>query len=89
MDLGSMRLINVNAFIEREKVKDEGKANHQTEVLKSTYDETAPYAILSHRWAEQEEVDYEEIVDLEKMEKKKQDKVRQRLGCKKILASCE
>ena len=78
MDLGSMHLINVNAFIKREKVmRDRGKANHQTEVLKSTYDETAPYAILSHRWAEQEEVDYEEIVDLAKMEKKKQDKVHQ------------
>ena len=48
-----------------------------------------PYEILSHQWAEQEEVNYEEIVDLAKMEKKKQDKVCQCLGYKKILTSCE
>ena len=82
----SMRLINIKAFLEREQVmSDGGGVNWQTEVLNSTYDEATSYAILSHRWTEQE-VNYEEIVDLAKMEKKEQ--IRQRLGYRKILASC-
>jgi len=62
----------------------EGK-DWETEVLDFTYDEATSYAILSHRWTEQE-VNYEEIVDLAKLEKK--DQIRQRLGYQKILASC-
>jgi len=78
-----MRLINVKAFLEREQVmSDGGGANRQIEVLNFTYDEATSYAILSHRWTEQE-VNYEEMVDLEK-----KDQIRQRLGYQKILASC-
>jgi len=81
-----MRLINIEAFLEREQVmSDGGGVNWQTEVLDSTYDKATSYAILSHRWTEQE-VNYEEIVDLAKMGKK--DQIRQRLGYQKILASC-
>jgi len=84
--LRSMRLINVKAFLDREQVmSDGGGKDWETEVLDSTYDEATSYAILSHRWTEQE-VNYEEIVDLAKMEKK--DQIRQRLGYQKILASC-
>jgi len=87
MHLHSMHLINVEAFLEREQVMSDGEGvNYQAEVLDSTYyDEATSYAILSHRWTEQE-VNYEEIVDLAKMEKKEQ--IRQRLGYRKILASC-
>ena len=66
-------------------MSDGGGVNWQTEVLDSTYDKATSYAILSHRWTEQE-VNYEEIVDLAKMGKK--DQIRQRLGYQKILASC-
>ena len=84
-----MRLINVKAFLEREQVMSNGgRVNRRTKVLGFADDEATSYAILSHRWTEQE-VDYEEIVDLAKMEKDEQNEVRQRLGYKKILASCE
>ena len=81
-----MRLINVKAFLEREKVMSNGGGvDWETEVLGFTYGEATSYAILSHRWTEQE-VNYEEIVDLAKMAKK--EKIRQRHGYWKILAGC-
>ena len=45
------------------------------------------YAILSHRWNDTE-VNYEEMVDLAKMERFKRDKIRERAGYKKILDTC-
>jgi len=85
--LRSMRLINVKAFLKREQVMSNGGGKDwETEVLAFTYDESTPYAILSHRWTDQE-VNYEEMVDLAKMEKK--DQIRHRLGYQKILASCK
>ena len=62
-----------------------GGVDWETEVLGFTYGEATSYAILSHRWTEQE-VNYEEIVDLAKMAKK--EKIRQRHGYWKILAGC-
>ena len=88
-NLGSMRLINVKAFMKREQVMSNGGAvNRQTKVLEFADDEATLYSILSHRWTGQE-VNYEEIVDLAKMEKDERNEVRRRLGYQKILASCE
>lgn len=88
MDLGNMRLINVKAFMERERLMNNGRMNHRTKVLELTDDEATSYAILAHRWTGQE-VSYKEIIDLANMEKDEQNEVRQRLGYRKILASCE
>ena len=61
----------------------------QTKVLKDHDDEVTEYAILSHRWNEPTEVNYESMVDLEKMDVKERNDIRQRLGYKKILDTCE
>ena len=50
-------------------------------------DDETDYAILSHRWNDTE-VNYEEIVDLAKMEGQKRDDIRERAGYKKILDTC-
>ncbi|KAL4065590.1 hypothetical protein V8B97DRAFT_2025726 [Scleroderma yunnanense] len=56
-----MCLINVKAFIERERKISLGwPANSQTKVLEFRDDETTAYAILSHRWVGQE-VDHDEM----------------------------
>ena len=88
-----MRLINVKAFVERERMISEGgRVDRRKKVLEFRDEDTA-YAILSHRWIEQEgettEVNYEEMIRLAKMEKDEQDAVRQRLGYQKILNTCE
>ncbi|KAL4074896.1 heterokaryon incompatibility protein-domain-containing protein [Scleroderma yunnanense] len=84
-----MRLINVKAFLRREKLIGRGKrVDRGTNVFKFCDDEATAYAILSHRWIEQE-VNYDEMVRLEKMEKGEQDEVRGRLGYRKILDSCK
>ena len=88
MHLYSMRLINVEAFLEREGLLRRGKrVNHRAKVLEFGDDEVTEYAILSHRWIEQE-VDYNEIVELTKMDKERNE-IRQRDGYRKILQSCE
>ena len=85
-----MRLINIKAFLEREHLMDKsGRVARRTKVLEFADDESTKYAILSHRWIDPTEVDYEEMVDLAKMEIEERDEIRQRLGYKKILASCE
>ena len=85
---GSMHLINIKAFLERERVISQGgKVDRQTKVLDFADEETTDYAILSHRRID--EVDYEEMVDLAKIDGEEQDKIRQRLGYRKILNSCE
>ena len=89
MVLGSMHFINVKAFMKKEQVMSNGgRVNRQIKVLEFAHDDARSYAILSHRWTG-EEVNYEEIVDLAKMEKDEQNEIRQRLGYQKILASCE
>ncbi|KAL4082132.1 heterokaryon incompatibility protein-domain-containing protein [Scleroderma yunnanense] len=84
-----MRLINANAFLEREGLIREGMpVNCRTKVLESRDDEVTAYATLSHRWIDQE-VDYDEMVKLAKMEEEERDEIRQRDGYRKILDSCE
>ena len=89
MHLCSMRLIDVNAFLEREGLIKRGKrVDRRAKVLEFGDDEVAEYAILSHRWIEQE-VDYNEIVELAKMSKEDRNEIRRRDGYRKILQSCE
>ena len=84
-----MRLINIKAFLERERLMRIGRdAVHLTNILEFRDDEATPYAILSHRWNDPMEVDYEQMVELAKMDKVKRDKIRRRLGYKKILDTC-
>ena len=61
---------------------------HRVNVFDSHNDEATDYAILSHRWTEQE-VDYDEMDDLARMDQEDRDKIRRRLGYKKIINSCE
>ena len=50
MHLYSMRLINVQAFLEREESIRQGKRiDRRVKVLEFSDDEVAEYAILSHR----------------------------------------
>jgi len=89
MHLCSMRLINIKAFLERERLIREGKqVDRRTKVLEFGDDEVTEYAILSHRWIEQE-VDYNEVVKLAKMDEEERNEIRQRDGYRKILQSCE
>ena len=85
-----MRLINVEAFLERERLMREGKRvdRRRAKVLEFGDDEVTKYAILSHRWIEQE-VDCDEIVELAKIDEEERDEIRQRDGYRKILQSCE
>ena len=85
-----MRLINVEACLEREELIRMGKqVDCRAKVLEFAHDEATKYAILSHRWIDPTEVDYKEMIDLAKMDAKERDEIRGRLGYKKILASCE
>ena len=53
-----MRLINIKAFLERERLMRIGRdAVHLTNILEFRDDEATPYAILSHRWNDFMEVD--------------------------------
>ena len=89
MHLRSMRLINVEAFLARERLIRLGKrVDRRAKVLEFGDDEVTEYAILSHRWTGQE-VDYNEIVELAKMAKDERSEIRQRDGYRKILQSCE
>jgi len=89
--LSSMRLINVEAFLEREYLMKDGKpVDHRKNVLEFADDEETKYAILSHRWMKREvEVDYGEMVKLAKMAVAQRDEIRQREGYQKILQSCK
>ena len=90
MVTGSMRLINIDAFLRREQLFYSGKrVERRTKVLEFRDDEATKYAILSHRWIDPKEVDYEEMVDLAKMDRQEQDEIRGRLGYKKIVDTCK
>jgi len=87
--LFSMRLIKVEAFLEREHLMKEGKpVDRRKNVLEFGDDEVKEYAILSHRWMEQE-VDYREMVKFAKMAVEERDEIRRRDDYGKILQSCE
>jgi len=89
MRLYSMRLINVGAFLERERlIRREKQVDRRTKVLEFGDDEITEYAILSHRWIEQE-VDYNEVVELAKMDEEERSEIRQRDGYRKILQGCK
>jgi len=85
-----MRLINVQAFLDRDGWIKEGKlVDHDKNVLEFV-DDKVEYAILSHRWMEEaEEVDYREMVKLAKMPPEERHKIRERGGYQKILQSCK
>ncbi|KAI6143227.1 heterokaryon incompatibility protein-domain-containing protein [Pisolithus tinctorius] len=80
-----MRLINVEAFLEREREFRSGTPKPEIEVLQELDDANADYAILSHRWTI--ELNFKEMVKLTRMEKR--DEIRKRDGYQKILKSCE
>ena len=85
-----MRLINVKAFLERERMMKDGKqVDRRTKILEFQDDEGIEYAMLSHRWIDPTEAMYEEMVCLVKMNRQEQDEIRGRLGYKKILDTCE
>ena len=85
-----MRLINVTAFLEREqRMKSGRRVDCRTKILEFCDDESTAYAILSHRWIDPTEVDYEDMVDLAKMNVKDRNEIRQRRGYRKILDTCE
>ena len=89
MDLYSMYLINLKALLERERLMEtKERVDCPAKVLELRDDEVTEYVILSHRWGEQE-VGYDEIVELAKMDKEKRDEIRQRDGYRKILDSCK
>jgi len=89
MDLYSMRLINVRVLLEMEELMKRGeRVDYQAKVLEFCDDEPTNYAILSHRWIGQE-VEYDEIVELAKMDEEKRNEIRQRDGYRKILDSCK
>ena len=62
--------------------------DRRTKVLEFHDDAATKYAILSHRWIAPTEVDYEEIVDLVKLDVEERKEIRQRLGYRKILDTC-
>ena len=85
-----MRLINIDAFLQRERFFHSGRrVERRTKVLELCNDETTNYAILSHRWVDSTEVDYEEMVDLAKMDRQEQVEIRGRLGYRKIVDTCK
>ena len=85
-----MRLINIDDFLRREwLIHLRAHVDCPTKVLEFSDDETAEYAILSHRWIDPTEIDYEEMVDLGKMDRQQQDEIRGRQGYKKILDACK
>ena len=85
-----MRLIIVKAFLARESLIREGKrVDRRAKVLDFCDDEATEYAILSHRWVTEQEVDYDEMVGLAKMDVEERDEIRLRDGYQKILHNCE
>ena len=85
-----MRLINIDAFLQRERLFHSGRrVERRTKVLEFRDDEATEYAILSHRWIDSTEVDYEEMVDLAKVDRQEQDEIRGRQGYTKIVNTCK
>ncbi|KAI6134406.1 heterokaryon incompatibility protein-domain-containing protein [Pisolithus croceorrhizus] len=82
-----MRLLDVEAVLDRESVIQAVDPESEFEVLKELDDKTTPYAILSHRWGT--EVTYDEMIGLTAMKPRKRDNVRERDGYQKIIKGCE
>ena len=82
-------MINVAAFLGRQELIKSGKElDRRTSIFSVRDDDATDYAILSHRWIEQE-VNYDEMNDLAKMDKGEVDEICHRDGYRKILDSCE
>ena len=89
MHLCSMRLINVEAFLQRERLFGHGKrVDCCIKVVEFGDDEEAEYVILFHQWTDQE-VDYNEVAKLVKMDEEVRSEIHQHGGYRKILQSCE
>jgi len=87
--LRSMRLINVKAFLKRKRSIREGKrVDRHTIVLEFGDEEATEYAIPSHQWVGGE-VDYDEIVELTKMDREDREEIHQCDGYRKILDTCK
>ena len=88
--MGSMHLINVDAFPQREQLFHTGRrVERRTKVLEFRDDEATKSVILSHQWIDPTEVEYEKMDDLAKMDRRGQDEIRGRLGYKKIVDTCK
>ena len=85
----SMRLINIKTFLHREQSIDLGKPVDRRAKVLEFRDETTDYAILSHRWVDPMEVDYEEMTQLTMMAFEEQTEIRDRSGYKKIVDTCK
>lgn len=81
-----MRLIIVDAFLERERQIQSGTVGAQLDVFEQYRVPRVDYCILSHRWTGNE-VTYEEMRKLTKVDSR--DEIRSRAGYQKILRSCE
>ncbi|KAI6028864.1 hypothetical protein F5J12DRAFT_780389 [Pisolithus orientalis] len=81
-----MRLIIVDAFLERERQIQNGTVEAQLEVFEQYRVPRVDYCILSHRWTDSE-VTYEEMRRLTRMDNR--DEIRSRAGYRKVLRSCE
>lgn len=69
-------------------MEDGKQVDRRTKDLEFRDDEATEYAILSHRWVDPTEVDYEKMVDLAKMNVEDRNEIRRRLGYKKIPNTC-
>ncbi|KAI5984633.1 hypothetical protein EDD15DRAFT_2521572 [Pisolithus albus] len=76
-----MKLLNVEVVFSRNG--DIQQARHKPDVVKELDDMPTSYAVLSHRWGE------EEMVGIMKMEEEEREAVKQRRGYGKIIKSCE
>ena len=74
----------------RESLIHSGKqVDRRTKVLEFRDNEATKYAILSHWWTDPTEVDYEEMIDLDKMDRQEGDEIRSRLGYQKLVDTCK
>ncbi|KAI5997548.1 heterokaryon incompatibility protein-domain-containing protein [Pisolithus albus] len=82
-----MKLLSVKDVLKREE--DIQHPEVEYDVIKELGDKTMRYAILSHRWEDDSEVTYEEMIGLMKMEKPKRDALKKRSGYQKIIKTCK
>ncbi|KAI6100818.1 heterokaryon incompatibility protein-domain-containing protein [Pisolithus croceorrhizus] len=82
-----MKLLHVRDVLKREE--DIQRAEVEYGVIKEFGDKTMRYAILSHRWEDDAEVAYEEMIGFMKMDELKKKEVRDRSGYTKIIKCCE
>ena len=69
------------------------EVNRRTKIFEWRNDKAARYAIVSHRWIEKDgedqEVSYEDMVDLLKAVGEDRDEIRHRPGYRKVIDSCK